>query len=383
MPRRTKVQREMHERLVEELLIAGLVERQVVRSMVQKFQLTPRQVRRNLAAVRECWADEDDELRQGKLADRDLAIAADCRERMLRQAFEAKDLRRAVAIEKDRSKLLGLYFADRRREPHLSRAERRETLEELTAEIDEMYEEAPRNPDGSVVLTAYSETPPPADDPKYRRAIEDPLPRPIMPRRQERIDLLRLALAEGVRLDQLEQAAREQFGLSQRQARGDVLLLVEQLEADGERLRHGTHELQSLALALRRRERLLHMARQQDEHRLAAALETDRCRLLGLCAVGWHVPECAKGVLDSPSHHALRLHAQGRATPTQGVPPDDFAQSRADRMLEVEFSRRDRLRGHRHTAAELLPAADGRPTHPGRQPWKPPGAESGEHRAES
>jgi hypothetical protein len=361
MPRRTKVQRELHQRVIEEALAAGLPARQVVRSLVREFQLSRRQARYDLRQVYQRWRREDERMRQEKWVSRDLALAAERRERMVFAALEAKDARRAFRAEKDRCRLLGMYPA-RGQEPPMPRAERDETVQELGAELDEMYAEAPRNPDGSAVLTAYSNTPPPVEDAAYRRAIERPhhqgadaprspdrttrSPGRVSQQRQERIDALRSALVAGVRQDQLEQSARGQFKLTQRQARRDVRLLLAQLEAEGERLRHGTHELQSLTLALRRRERLKEMARAQEDARLAFDLEADRCRLLELYA------------RDRQLAHEARA--------------EEACEFAAERMIEIELARRDRQHGHRHTVAELLPGPDGQPRHPGRQPWTPP-----------
>jgi hypothetical protein len=226
------------------------------------------------------------------------------------------------------------------------------------------------------VLTAYSQTRPPVDDPEYRHAIENPMLEMgtgrasgthgsgtqaggtlgatgsasagsgITPERQERIDELREALAEGTRWDQIEEFACREFGLSQRAARDAVLLLIDQLEADGERIRQGTHEMQSLTLALRRRERLVEMAAKQKDEPLLRDLEIDRCKLLGLYA---------KDRREKPS-------ASG----------EEEMDGTAERMIEVEFARLDLKRGHRHTVAELIADKKGQPSVPGREPFRSP-----------
>ena len=43
-----------------------------------------------------------------------------------------------------------------------------------------------------------------------------------------------------------------------------------------------------------------------------------------------------------------------------------------DRMVEEALAARDARRGFRHTVAELFPDTRGRPSRPGRQPWKAP-----------
>ncbi len=176
-----------------------------------------------------------------------------------------------------------------------------------------MYARAPRNPDGSVVLTAYSLSRPAVYDEQYCQGIEQPLRRGISPRRQERIDALRALLAGGLRMDQLEGLAAARYGLSSRQVRDDVRQLQYQLDFDGYAMHQGTHNVQLLSLALQRRERIAELARNgppppRDEQpaesaapapekpraaqprvkvpdlRLLADVEIDRCRLLGLNA---------------------------------------------------------------------------------------------------
>lgn len=364
MPRRSKIQRELHQRLVEEALIKGMPPRQIVRSMAREFQLTLRQARYDLDQVLRNWREQDDQIRQGKLEARDLAIAAARRERELREALEQNDPRRALRAEKDRCKLLGIYAVDRYRSPYEPDSERQNTVKQLDQELSGLYAEAPRNPDGSVVLTAYSSTPPPVEDARYRRAIEHPLGRPITPRRQERLDTLQAAFIGGVRLDQLEQAARDRFALSRRQAREDVLRMLEQLEDDGQRLKHGTHELHSLTLATRRRERIYQMALEQDELKLAAEIEIDRCGLLGL--------------------YARLRQPPGDAEQTPGILAAAALGMEPERMIEFELARRDRLDGHRHWIAELSPASGRGRRISGRQPWQPPAeATHGEETIES
>jgi hypothetical protein len=217
--RRTRIQCEAAQRRVEEHLVEGVPPREIVQNLASELKLTPRQIRHDLKMVRQRWAVQDDLIHQGKWTDRELAAAADRREWQIRDALQNNELKRAAALEKDRSRLLGLYAADRKRSPYMPQAQRDETEKGLKEEFSAMYQAAPRNPDGSVVLTAYSRTRPPVDDPAYRKAIEDPLGRKISERRQERIDDLRSTLAQGLRLDELEAAARRQFKLSQRTAR--------------------------------------------------------------------------------------------------------------------------------------------------------------------
>ena len=401
--RRTKLQRDLHRRVIEEWLVEGLPAGQVVRSLVGGFGLTARQARYDLAQVQAGWRREDDAIRQNRRRLRDLAVAVDRAERDFRAALAAGDARLALRIEKHRSKLRGVYDADRRRDPHLPDAERQEFIQQVESDLDRMYADAPRNPDGSVVLTAYSRTPPPVADERYRRKIERPLARGPSPRRQERIADLRAALAAGVRIDQLEAAARERFGLSPRQIRSDVRLLEWQLEDDGHRIHQGTHDQQSLPLALRRRERIAELAVHpkpaertpnppaggadipvcqagknacptstkptKPNHRLAADVEFDRCKLLGLYArerpnaeeddLRWRPRDV--GQFDNPSHAASR--------PRSAVERIDYDQ---DRMIEAELAFLDAKNGFRHSATELLPDLFGPTGHPGRQPWKPP-----------
>ena len=371
MLRRTKIQREAHLLEVEEKMVRGVPRSRIARDMREKHQLTSRQVRHDLRQLFRRWERKDDLLLSEKAARRELAAALDRREREWNAAVKNEDPRRSAEVEKDRAKLLGLYADERKRRPYATNAERRLTGERLKHQVQTMYVDAPTNPDGSVVLTAYSRTPPPLDDVEYREAIENPPAKPIeganprdklpglkpsrrqpsdhgdvSPRRQERVDELREALAEGTRLDQIEEVARQRFGLSQRAARRHVLLLMRQLEEDGERIQHGTHELQALTLALRRRDLLAEMAAQKKDEGLLKELEIERCKLLGLYA---------KDRRDS-----LR-------------DPSEEEQNRlAERMMEVEFARLDRERGYRHTVAEMIANPKGEPSIPGRQPFKPP-----------
>jgi hypothetical protein len=168
----------------------------------------------------------------------------------------------------------------------------------------------------------------------------------VSPRRQERVDELREALADGTRLDQIEELARQRFGLSQRAARRHVLELMRQLEEDGERIRQGTHELQALTLAMRRRDLLAEMAARKKDVALLKDLEIERCKLLG-------------------------LYAKDRCDALK--PPSEEEDGRtAERMIEIEFARLDRARGIRHTVSETIAGPNGEPNVPGRQPFKPP-----------
>jgi hypothetical protein len=377
MLRRTKIQREAHLLEVEEKMVRGVPRSQIAREMRDKHQLTSRQVRHDLRQLFRRWERKDDLLLSEKAARRELAAAVDRREREWNAAVKSDDPRRSAAAEKDRAKLLGLYAEERKRRPYVTNAERRLTAAKLQHEVLMMYAEAPTNPDGSVVLTAYSRSKPPLDDVEYCEAIEnpkastggasgtppanphdkfpgrklgDPFPTDrgdvISPRRQERVDELREALADGTRLDQIEELARTRFGLSQRAARRHVLELMRQLEEDGERIRQGTHELQALTLAVRRRDLLAEMAARKKDVALLKELEIERCKLLGLYA------KDRRDALKPPSEEE-----EGRT---------------AERMIEIEFARLDRARGIRHTVAETIAGPNGEPNVPGRQPFKPP-----------
>jgi hypothetical protein len=390
MQRRTKIQRETHLIELEDKMVRGVPRSRIAREMREKHQLTSRQVRHDLRQLFRRWERKDDLLLSERAARRELAAAVDRREHEWNEAVASGDPRRSAEVEKDRAKLLGLYADERKRRPYVTNAERRLTAAKLQHEVLMMYAEAPTNPDGSVVLTAYSRSPPPQDDVEYREAIENPKAstgggsgtrantggasgtRPVnphdkfpgrklgdrwpsdrgdvvSPRRQERVDELREALAEGTHLDQLEELARQRFGLSQRAARRHVVLLMRQLEEDGERIRQGTHELQALTLAMRRRNLLADMAAQKKDEALLKDLEIERSKLLGLYA---------KDRRDS-----------------QKPLPDEEENKNAERMIEIEFARLDRERGHRHTTDEMIAGPNGEPTTPGRQPFKPPAPE--------
>jgi hypothetical protein len=258
--RRTKFQRREHRRVIEEGLVAGLAPAQVVRAMVKNYGLTCRQARHDLDQVQAEFRRQDDEIRQDRWKLADLALASDRCDREFRAALEAGDARRALRVEKHRSKLLGIYHADRRRSTHTPLKVRLARIAKINADFDAMYAEAPRNPDGSVVLTAFSLNPPRPDDERYRRRIEEPLARGPSPRRRERIDAMRAALAAGARKDQLETVVRQEYGISSRQVRADVRTLEAELEADGYAMHQGGHDVQLLPLALRRRERIAQLA---------------------------------------------------------------------------------------------------------------------------
>ncbi len=259
--RRTKLQRQTHRRTIEEGLVTGLAPPQIVRTMVARFGLTLRQARHDLRQVQEAWRRQDDELRQNRWKLVDLAIASDRCDREFHAALDAGDARRAMRAERHRSKLLGIYHADRCRLMHMPRIERDAIQEEFARDLPRMYDQAPRNPDGSVVLTAYSLSPPTLYDEQYRLNIEQPLQRGLSPRRQARIDALRALLTAGQRMDQLEALAVAHYRLSSRQVRDDVRQLQWQLEFEGYAMHQGTHDVQHLPLALRRRERIAELAR--------------------------------------------------------------------------------------------------------------------------
>src|SRR5438034_1206344 len=145
--RRTKLQRDLHRRLIEEGLVRGVPPRQIVRALVRTLGITLRQARYDLAQVQAAWQREDDELRQNRWTLRELAIAAERREREYRAAIEAGDARRAARAENDRCKLLGLYHSHRRGAPHLPMSERQAGIAKILADLDRLYADAPRNAD--------------------------------------------------------------------------------------------------------------------------------------------------------------------------------------------------------------------------------------------
>ncbi len=259
--RRTRLQRHDHRRMVEEGLVAGLAPPQIVRGMIKEFGLTPRQAWHDLHQVQQEWRRQDDAIRQNRWRLVDLAVASDRCDREFNAALAAGDARRALRAEQHRSKLLGIYAAQRQKTRHATQVERKVLKERFERDLPQMYDEAPRNPDGSVVLTAYSLTPPDVWDDKYCESIEHPLRPNLSRRRQERLDALRALLAAGQRMDQLEALAMARYGLSARQVRDDVRRLEHRLEFDGYLMHQGTHDVQLLPLALRRRERIAELAR--------------------------------------------------------------------------------------------------------------------------
>ncbi len=247
--------------MVEEGLVAGLAPPQIVRGMIKTYGLTPRQAWHDLHQVQDQWRRQDDEIRQNRWRLVDLAVASDCCDREFHAALAAGDARRALRAEQHRSKLLGIYAAQRQKTRHATQVERKVLKERFERDLPRMYDEAPRNPDGSVVLTAYSLTPPDVWDDKYCESIEHPLRPNLSRRRQERLDALRALLAAGQRMDQLEALAMARYGLSARQVRDDIRRLEHRLEFDGYLMHQGTHNVQLLPLALRRRERIAELAR--------------------------------------------------------------------------------------------------------------------------
>lgn len=101
-------------------------------------------------------------------------------------------------------------------------------------------------------------------------------------RREERLRIMEKALIEGLRLDEVERAAPQQFSITPRQARADVQELLRRLFEDGDKARRREHNPPALALAIKRRERIYHEAVKHGDRRVALEAEKDRCRLLGV-----------------------------------------------------------------------------------------------------
>ena len=152
-----------------------------------------------------------------------------------------------------------------------------------------------------------------------------PLPPAARPasRRQQREQRLRVmekALVEGVQPEELLQLAPAQFGISPRQARGDLKEVLARLRAQGERILLGQHDPQSVALAVRRRERLYHEAVQHGDRRIALEAEKDRCRLLGIYPSDrtWQEHELDDATLDRTIEAELARLAHGSQAPAAG-----------------------------------------------------------------
>ncbi len=162
-----------------------------------------------------------------------------------------------------------------------------------------------------------------------------PVPPPGKPpsRRQQREGRLRVmekALIEGVQPEELLQLAPAQFGISPRQARSDLNEVLARLRAQGERILLGQHDPQSVALAVRRRERIYHEAVQHGDRRIALEAEKDRCRLLGIYPSdrNWQEQELDDVTLDRTIEAELARLACGSQAPPAG--PAEEAKRPAD-----------------------------------------------------
>ena|GEM_PF-1625990 len=156
-----------------------------------------------------------------------------------------------------------------------------------------------------------------------------PVPPPGKPlsRRQQREGRLRVmekALVEGVQPEELLQLAPAQFGISPRQARNDLNEVLARLRAQGERILLGQHDPQSVALAVRRRERIYHEAVQHGDRRIALEAEKDRCRLLGIYPSdrNWQEHELDDATLDRTIEAELARLARGSQAPPAGAPEE-------------------------------------------------------------
>lgn len=96
-----------HVLAVEKLLCSGAKESAILRTLGEKFGLTAKQVRQDIAAVRRRWAKK-----AGGAADAvgsELGRSLDRLEQLYSLALKAGDLPTALAVERQRCKLLGLY----------------------------------------------------------------------------------------------------------------------------------------------------------------------------------------------------------------------------------------------------------------------------------